>query len=373
MTVLPELERDLIEAHARLLARRSRLWHRWLTHRAGTAGADAGGSVAQARRFALAGARRLPVIVAVAVTLGVGAAFVLLVHARHASSGPATAWRGREQRYIAVAGLHTQQRDPACVPAALPTVRGDGAPSQGLLAGLAALRAPGGGPIGALVDDLQHVGGPVPTGVFAQYERLARTVTLPATRSAPAASIRVYVVAAANVTGAALVPSRCDTEQTAALRSELPQIPRALRTPTLQLAARTFTQRRSAVRDAPGIAVVALAPGANGPSIDAYSATTTQFLRRGAIAMAGFRSGTGTVLSGVVPDGVASVTLHFPARVGGTKPAPALSVTARPVENVFVVRLPRSFVPQAFGGTTPDSIQWRATNGTIIRTIRPSS
>jgi hypothetical protein len=50
-----------------------------------------------------------------------------------------------------------------------------------------------------------------------------------------------------------------------------------------------------------------------------------------------------------------------------------LSVTARPVENVFVVRLPRSFMPQAFGGTTPDSIKWRAANGTVIRTIHPSS
>jgi hypothetical protein len=37
------------------------------------------------------------------------------------------------------------------------------------------------------------------------------------------------------------------------------------------------------------------------------------------------------------------------------------------------VRLARSFIPQAFGGTTPDSIKWRAANGTVITTIRPSS
>jgi hypothetical protein len=373
MTVLPQLERDLVEAHARVIARRRRLWHGWLTRRAGTAGTDAVGSVARARRLALAGARGLPTILVVAVTLGVGAAFVVLVHARHASNGTAAARLLREQGYITTARSQTERRDPACVPAAQPLVRVDGAPSRGLLSSLAALRAPGGGPIGAMGDDLQHVGPPVPTGIYAQYERPARTVALPATRSAPAASIRVFVVAAANVTGAASVPARCDAEQTAALRGELPQIPSALRTPTLQLAARALAERRATIQNAEGIAVVLLFHGANGSGIDAYSATTTQFLQRGAISQVGFRSGTGTVLSGVVPDGVASVTLHFPARVGGGNPAPPLSVTARPVENVFVVRLPRSFIPQAFGGTTPDSIKWRAANGTVITTIRPSS
>jgi hypothetical protein len=184
----------------------------------------------------------------------------------------------------------------------------------------------------------------------------------------------VYVVAAADVTGVASVPSRCDAEQTAALRGELPKIPSALRTPTVQLLARTLAQRRSDVQDAEGIAVVVVAPShdASGTRIDAYSATTTRFQQSGAISQAGLQFGTSTVLSGVVPDGVASVTLHFPARSGGAHPAPPLSVTAHPVENVFVVRLPRSFIAQAFGGAALDSIEWRAANGTVIRTIHPS-
>ena len=375
MTVLPELERDLIEAHARVIARRNRLWHRWLTRRAGTAGTDAVGSIARARRLAVAGARGLPTILAVGVTLSVGAAFVVLGHPRHASTGPPPAWLGRERQYITNARLQTQRRDPACVPTAQPSVRVDGMPSRGLLSSLAALRAPGDGPIGGMGDDLQHVGPPVPTEVYAQYERLARTVALSATRSAPAASVSVYVVAAANVTGAATVPSRCDAEQSAALRRALPQIPSALRTATLQLGAQTLAQRRSIIQNAEGIAVVAVARSphdVSGPRIDAYSAKINQFLQRGAISQVGFQSGTGTVLSGVVPDGVASVTLHFPARFGGGNPAPPLTVTARPVENVFVVRIPRSFVPQAFGRTTADSITWRAANGTVIKTTRPT-
>jgi hypothetical protein len=373
MTVLPQLERDLVEAHARTTARRGRLWRVWLTRRAGSAGVDAGGSVTRGRRLALAGARGLATILVVAVTLGVAAAFVALVHARHASTGSGAAQLGREQGYLTNAKFQAERRDPGCVPASQPFVLIDGTPSRGLLASLAALRAPGGVPIAAMGDDLQHVGPPVPTGVYARYERLARTAALPATRSAPPASISVYVVAAANVTGAVSLPLRCDAEQNAALRSELPHIPRALRTPTLQLAARTRAQRRSTVRNAEGIAVVALSHSASGASIDAYSATTSQFLQRGAISRVGFRSGPGTVLSGVVPDGVASVTLHFPARLDGTHPAPSVTVTARPVENVFVVRVPRRVIPQAFGGTAPVLITWRAANGTVIRTIDPSS
>jgi hypothetical protein len=373
MTVLPQLERDLVEAHARTTARRGRLWHAWLTRRAGSAGADAVGSVTRGRRVALAGARSLPTILVVAVTLGVGAAFVVLVHARHASTGTGPAQLGREQGYLTSARLQTERRDPACVPAAPSFALIDGKPSTGLLARLAALRALGGGPIAALGDDLQHVGPPVPTGVYARYERLARTVALPATHSAPPASISVYVVAAANVTGVVSVPSRCDAEQNTALRGELPHIPSLLRTPTLQLAARTRAQRWSSVQNAAGIAVVALSHSASGPRIDAYSATTTRFLQRGAISQVGFRSGPGTVLSGVVPDGVASVTLHFPAMFGGANPASPLSVTAEPVKNVFVVRVPRRLIPQAFGGIAPDWIKWRAANGTVIRTIHPST
>ena len=117
MTVLPQLERDLVEAHARVTMRRGRLWHRLLSRPAGAAGGDAVGSVTRGRRVALAGARGLPMILVVAVTLGVGAAFFVLGHARHASTGTASARLAREQRYVAIAGLQTQRRDPACVAA----------------------------------------------------------------------------------------------------------------------------------------------------------------------------------------------------------------------------------------------------------------
>ena len=386
MTLLPQLERDLLEAHARLASRRGRVRHWWLVRRARASESGSVWSPGRARAWVVAGARALPVLLAVALTLAVGAAFFLLAHARHGGLTSADRVR-REQRYITLARLQTERRDPSCVPAPLTAPSSGGTPSNALLSSLAALRRAGTAPTGLLDSFLPHLGPPVPAGVYARFERLARSAVLPATGSAPALTVpgavglvpvhdrqvRFYVAAAANVTGAASVPARCDAELTATLRAELPQIPTALRTPTLQLAAQMLAQRRALARQAEGIVILAISPSGGGTLVDGYTATTTQLQQRGAITQAGFQWGTGTAFSGVVPDGVATVTLHFPAQLRAGKPAPPFALTTHPVGNVFVVWLPRTFVPGAFGGITPDSITWRAANGTVIKTIHPSS
>lgn len=371
MNVLPQLERDVVEAHARMVARRNRVWHAWLVRRARRARTGHVSARAPAGAWALAGVRALPALLAVGVVLALGAAFLLLAHARHGSSLTPAARLLREQQYVTIARLQVERRDPACVAIAPSFSVSAGTPSNALTSSLAVLRGAGSAPspIGVLRDDLQHVGPSVPTGVYVRFEPLARTVTLPATGSAPAMSVRYYVVAAGNVTGAASVPVRCDAEQTGALRGDLPQIPRDLRTPTLQLAAQVLAQRRAVAQQAEGIAVVALSPSGGGTFVDAYSATTTQLQRRGAISPTGYPWGKGLIFSGVVPDGVTTVTLHFPGRLRAGKAAPPFSVTTHPVGNVFVVRLPRTYVTQAFGGITPDTTIWRAADGTVIRTI----
>jgi hypothetical protein len=73
-------------------------------------------------------------------------------------------------------------------------------------------------------------------------------------------------------------------------------------------------------------------------------------------------------VSGIVPDGVAAVTLHDPAgRVGGYshKMAPAANVTTRPINNVIVVMAPRG----GGNGRSWTTMTWRAANGTIIQTF----
>jgi hypothetical protein len=77
-------------------------------------------------------------------------------------------------------------------------------------------------------------------------------------------------------------------------------------------------------------------------------------------------SSTSATLTIVVPDGVASVTLRYPAgHASGYSPkiSPPFTITVGPVENLVVVTVPRSSPLQQ--GT----MVWRAANGHIIRTF----
>jgi hypothetical protein len=75
-------------------------------------------------------------------------------------------------------------------------------------------------------------------------------------------------------------------------------------------------------------------------------------------------SSTSATITMVVPDGVASVTLRYPAgRASGYSPqiSPPFNITTRPVENLLVVSVPRSNPLQR--GT----VIWRAGNGHIVK------
>ena len=78
-------------------------------------------------------------------------------------------------------------------------------------------------------------------------------------------------------------------------------------------------------------------------------------------------SATSATITLVVPDGVAKVTLHYPAgRASGYSPkiSPAVTVTTSPVENLVVVSVPRSNPLQK--GT----MIWWAANGHMIRRFK---
>jgi hypothetical protein len=95
---------------------------------------------------------------------------------------------------------------------------------------------------------------------------------------------------------------------------------------------------------------------------------TVAGIERGADAGSGAPgSSTSATLTLVVPDGVAKVTLHYPAgRASGYSPkiSPAVTVTTAPVENLVVVSVPRSNPLQK--GT----MTWWAANGHVIRRFK---
>ena len=74
-----------------------------------------------------------------------------------------------------------------------------------------------------------------------------------------------------------------------------------------------------------------------------------------------------TTVSGLVPDGVATITLHYPAALAsgpGTHALPAITITAKPIDNIVAVTVPRS----GRLAQTPD-MTWRSANGHMIKTF----
>jgi hypothetical protein len=75
-----------------------------------------------------------------------------------------------------------------------------------------------------------------------------------------------------------------------------------------------------------------------------------------------------TLFSGVVPDGVATVTLRYSAgKVGGfsRRSVPAITIKAHAVNNVVIVSVPRAGAQATSAVTTT----WRRADGSIIKTI----
>jgi hypothetical protein len=313
--------------------------------------------------------RAVPVGGAVAVTLAVAVGAVVLVGVRHPPGPtppptvavtppglPVDPIRGQsaEQRYIDSAWRTVERQDRECAPARPGAEPSDGAPSRALLSSLGVLRLPAGPNDAAFASE--H--GPEPGAqVYRRYVHLARVVQFSASAAVGSQAYSYYLVPAANVVGAIPGPARCYGEQATALQAELERVPPGLRGSTTRLAA----QERYDDQHPEGVGVEVQGGGPG----DTYSGTTRELQQRGLLGAA-VPIGSATVVSGVVPDGVAKVTLHYPSAAHASRTARAFSVSDRPINNVFAASLPR-----AFGVTAPDTITWRAANGSVIQVLHP--
>jgi hypothetical protein len=107
-----------------------------------------------------------------------------------------------------------------------------------------------------------------------------------------------------------------------------------------------------------GVTFVQRTPGGGGGGI--LGASAASIPQHGVFFSSG-QHGSSTV-PGLVPDGVATVTVHYPADPAGT--LPAVTITAKVVDNVVVfTSVPRG---PAVGWT---KMVWRAANGTIVKTF----
>lgn len=163
-----------------------------------------------------------------------------------------------------------------------------------------------------------------------------------------------YYLAVSGFDRAASIPSdRCLALQTQALADYLPKIPPALRTATVELQTGYIAWARNLYTRGPRDGICLLGIGRN--ETGSMCGITAAEIKAGMSP-----SNDQGVFSGIVPDGVAKVTLSFPAADG----RPPRSVTGPVLGNVYAIHVPGA--PQ---NPPQPAVTWRSPNGHVIKTI----
>lgn len=278
--------------------------------------------------------------------------------------------RNVDDAVVANAWNTAAREDPTCRPGA----RGgpgagvsNGVPSATMLSTLPILRRPATSADRLPANLYFRVGGRLRVQLGGQggdvYIRYVRRVRVADGRT-------FYLVPVANVGWPALpaaTADRCYRLEVAALAAELPNVPTAKRGPTRRYGDAEFALGRynletSTVHD--GVALIDQEFNGGGGGSGVQSLTSIQ--QGGQLGGGGGgKPFTPIVMDGIVPAGVATVTLHFPAIRRGTHRLPALNATGEVTNNVFVIPIPTLFQR----GGWPTSAIWRSASGKLIKTI----
>ncbi len=327
MTIFPEFERQLHE-----LARRQ------------------SGAAARPKRCERGAMRLLsragqaaPSLVAVVAAIAVMVfAVVMIRHGHGSQSSPGVHPPGGDAQalsYVRAVDRKVMGRG-ACRPVrgVVPATR-PGAPNRALLSLLGVLRRPA-QPTDKLPAALRQNAGHA-RETYVHYIRLARV----------AAGVSYYVVPADSTFHGPTFASACDTALRTAMRAELPHVPSQLRSRVLALQDQEIARLRALRRQAAqsGVCLMSNSQYANGGTC---GATASQIGRAGLLSVYGY-------ISGVVPDGVASVTLRYPAASG----SPSRTVTADVVGNVFATA-----VAQPRANVYP-TMTWHSATGATLKIV----
>jgi hypothetical protein len=161
--------------------------------------------------------------------------------------------------------------------------------------------------------------------------------------------------------------NRCYRLTVAALRAELPTVPAAERTSTrrygdAEFAVGRYNLQTSSVYEG----VFLFTEHANGGGGGSGGQSLSSIRHGGPLGGGGGGNPpTPIVMNGIVPAGVATVTLTFPATRHGTKRLPPLSATGDVINNVFVIPIATLFQR----GGWPATAIWRSASGQIVNTI----
>ncbi len=305
-----------------------------------------------------AGIAAVPIFAGVLVTLAVvGAALVLVGHHGHGNRAPQgspppgqnvaaiiahTPQRQlrRELSYITTATTGVE-RSKACrlqQPAGATYIHGS--PGPDLLSILGVLRRPA-----TPADRLNSEAVAGTPDIYRAYVR----------RAFSAGGISYYIVPTRYDRAASVPSERCFALQVAALNRELPKLPVSLREPTRELQGAFIAYDRSIVAHAPRDTICFVNIGRNESGTGC--GIGPEAIKEGLPV----QEDQGTY-SGVVPDGVATVTLSSPA--AGGKPAHAVTVSV--IGNVYSAHLSTRFRSPP----TP-TVTWRSAQGRVLKRISP--
>lgn len=182
--------------------------------------------------------------------------------------------------------------------------------------------------------------------IYVDYIRLARVRD----------GVRYYLIPVVSAGDGIGVSPACAAAEMAALHRELPHIPQALRAHAKQVLADLIAEQR--YHSHPHQAIWELDVSHGGGSASSGGGGIAWDITHGEAMGSSGSNGNATV-TGVVPDAVATITFRY---LGG--PHGTTSITTRPINNVFVYRAPRTS-PTAF----PNLIIWRNAHGKIIKTL----
>ncbi len=256
----------------------------------------------------------------------------------------------------------TWKKDPACRPGSGERVGtvSQGSPSAAILSELPVLRRPAtradrlptrlypGGP---------GVAGPNGRDIYVRYIRRARVADGRSFYLEPDGKVGQPPLSQA-------AADRCYQLEAAALRAQLPKVPPSKRAATRRYGDAQFTLgRRNLTTSSVHEGVFLVDVSANGGGIDAGQGPAT--IQQTGMLGGGGSPSAGIVMDGIVPSGVATVTLQFPATRHAGRRLPALSATGNVVNDVFVIPIPTLFQR----GGWPTTAIWRSASGTVIKTV----
>lgn len=258
------------------------------------------------------------------------------------------------QKYLrrATAAVHAQEPECVPVPRRHPSSAfSTGSPPRSMLDAFAILRRPK-----TALDTPQggmfHHGLPLARDVYARYVR----------RSQYRFGGGYYLVPAGDVVETSM-PAHCYADLLAALRSE--KIPSTLRTRAIRYQSQQNAWELYRQQHPAGLCLLHL--NNQGYGGGGCGATTAEIEQGPGIGLSQGANGGGWIVSGIVPDGVATVSIRYP----GGQPLPNSTRRSRPftitvpvINNTVVFK-----EPAAASIGNDGTVVWRSANGAIVRTI----